>query len=57
MNESLPTQVDLWQRRWLHLRSAVQRANFRRIFPFASGMIATFVALLLYNWFFPHRRR
>lgn len=53
MNESLPTQVDLWQRRWLHLRSAVQRANFRRIFPFASGMIATFVALLLYNWFFP----
>lgn len=53
MNESLATQVDLWQRRWLHLRSAIRRANFRRALPFASGMLATFAALFLYNWFFP----
>lgn len=53
MNESLATQVDLWQRRWLYLHSAIRRANFRRALPFASGMLATFAALFLYNWLFP----
>jgi S1-C subfamily serine protease len=53
MNESLPTQVDLWQRRWLHLRSAVRRVQIRRALPFASGLVAAFAALLVYNWLFP----
>lgn len=53
MNESLATQVDLWQRRLLHLRSAVRRVNFKRALPFAAGMIAAFAVLLLYNWLYP----
>lgn len=52
MNEPPASQVDLWQRRLLHLFSAVRR-NGQRALPFLSGVIAALVALLLYNWFFP----
>lgn len=52
MNEPSASQVDLWQRRLLHMRSAV-RQNGQRALPFLSGVIAALVALLLYNWFFP----
>ena len=52
MNEPSASQVDLWQRRWLSIRSAV-RQNVQRALPFLSGVIAALVALLLYNWFFP----
>jgi len=48
MNEPTASQSTLWQRRLYQLRQFVWRAT-----PFAAGMLATLVALLLYNVFVP----
>ena len=48
MNEPTASQSALWQRRLYQLRQFVWRAT-----PFAAGMLATLVALLLYNVFVP----
>jgi len=48
MNESFASQINLWQRRLQPLRTYGRRA-----LPFASGVVAAFAALLLYNWLFP----
>lgn len=53
MNEPFASQVDLWQRRLLSLRSTVRRLQWRRALPFVSGIIATLAGLLLYHWLFP----
>jgi len=48
MNESSSSRSELWQRRLQRLRIQARRAT-----PFVSGVIAAFVALLLYNIFVP----
>lgn len=48
MNESHTSQVELWQRRLQRLRTYALRAA-----PFASGVLAAFAALLLYNLLIP----
>ncbi|MBX3012499.1 MAG: trypsin-like peptidase domain-containing protein [Caldilineaceae bacterium] len=48
MNERFASQVGLWQRRLTYLRSYATRTA-----PFVSGVVATFVALLLYQALFP----
>ena len=46
-----PSRLDVWRRRLRRLRVAVRRAA-----PFASGIMAALVALLLYNALFPGPR-
>ncbi|CAN5863088.1 hypothetical protein BH10CHL1_BH10CHL1_15940 [soil metagenome] len=48
MNEPSPSQLELWQSRLQRLRTQAWRAA-----PFVSGVIAAFVAILLYNVFLP----
>src|SRR5262245_26304677 len=48
MNLSSVFQAELWQRRMQQLRTQA-----KRFAPFASGMVATLAAILLYNIFFP----
>lgn len=48
MSETSPLQPGLWRQRWLRLRARV-----RHVVPFALGMSAVFVALLLYNLLAP----
>jgi len=51
MNESSDLQPGPWRLRWQRLRARVRRAA-----PFASGVLAALVALLLYNAFVPAPR-
>ena len=44
MDEPSISRSELWRHRWQHLRARVRRAV-----PFASGVLAALVALLLYN--------
>ncbi len=46
-----PSRLDTWRSRFRRLRAAVRRAV-----PFASGVLAALVALLLYNTLFPAQR-
>ena len=46
-----PSRLDAWRSRLRRLRAAVRRAV-----PFASGVLAALVALLLYNTLFPAQR-
>ena len=48
MNESSVSQPGPWRQRWQRLRARVRRA-----LPFISGVLATLVALLLYNALVP----
>ncbi len=48
MNEFFAVQKELWQRRLQRFRPYV-----RRVVPFASGVLAAFAALLLYNLLVP----
>ena len=48
MGESSASQLDLWRRRLQRLRAYVRSAA-----PFASGVLAAFTALLIYNLFAP----
>jgi S1-C subfamily serine protease len=48
MSESSTTQLALWRQRLQHYRTRA-----RSVVPFAAGVLAAFVALLLYNVFFP----
>ncbi len=48
MNEPSASQSELWRRRWQRLRARV-----RSTAPFASGVLAALVALLLYNVIVP----
>src|SRR5574341_177691 len=48
MNEPPVSQSELWRRRWQRLRAGV-----RSVAPFASGVLAALVALLLYNVIVP----
>lgn len=45
MSEPSTSQFELWRQRF--------RMHFRKTIPFASGLVTAFVALLLYNAFFP----
>ncbi len=52
MTDQPPTsRLDVWRSRFRRLRAAVRRAV-----PFASGVLAALVALLLYNTLFPAQR-
>jgi S1-C subfamily serine protease len=48
MNQLSAFQSALWQRRWQRLR-----LQLRGAFPFATGVLAAFAALLVYNLLFP----
>lgn len=48
MNKPSTSHLEPW---WSHLQHL--RAGVRRVAPFAAGILATLVALLLYNFLFP----
>ncbi len=50
-NPPTPARRDVWRSRLRRLRAAVRRAV-----PFASGVLAALIALLLYNTLFPAQR-
>ncbi len=50
-NPPVPSRLELWRSRLRRLRAAV-----RRVVPFASGVLAALIALLLYNVIFPAQR-
>jgi len=51
IDQPTPSRRDVWRSRFRRLRAAV-----RRVVPFASGVLAALVALLLYNTLFPAQR-
>ncbi len=50
-DQPTPSRRELWRSRFRRLRAAV-----RRVVPFASGVLAALIALLLYNVIFPAQR-
>jgi S1-C subfamily serine protease len=53
MNEPSASRSELWRHRLWRPRLQHLRARLRRAVPFASGVLAALVALLLYNVLFP----